>query len=188
MGEDTQAEWYYVGHYGQLGPLTLEQMSDLVADGVIDHETFVWKSGMPDWSPAKAVQDLQSRLHPDGPPPGPYSPTPHPPEFRGANAAPMNHNPNQFGTAPNPHYRSMPHGAYGNYSLVPKSDKSRVAAGILNLLPGFGRFYLGYAAHGVMQLLTTVFCGVGLIWSWIDGLYILVGGVKYDGYGRAIDE
>ncbi len=75
----------------------------------------------------------------------------------------------------------------GNYSVVPKSDKSRIAAGILNLLPGFGRFYLGYAAHGVLQLMTS-FCGVGLIWSWLDGLYIMVGGAKYDGYGRVIDD
>ncbi len=73
-------------------------------------------------------------------------------------------------------------------SGIPKSDKSRVVGGLLNILPGFGRFYLGYAAHGVLQLFTVALCGIGFVWSIIDGIYILLGGVKYDGYGRLIED
>lgn len=180
--EGTSPEWYYVGHYGQLGPLTLEQMNDLIADGVIDHETYVWKNGMADWSPAASVTELASKFQ-GTPPAGPYSTEIQPPVFDPTKAT-------QIKTDPSAQYN--PHQPYSpvtinNYITTPKSDKSRIAAGVLNILPGFGRFYLGYAAHGVLQLLTS-FCGVGLIWSWLDGLYIMVGGVKYDGYGRVIED
>lgn len=67
-----------------------------------------------------------------------------------------------------------------------RSDRSRIAAGILNLvIPGVGRMYLGYMAHGVLQLILSL-CGVGYIWSIIDGIIILTGGVKLDGYGRRL--
>ena len=65
------AEWYYVGHYGQLGPLTLQQMTELSQDGVITGGTYVWKNGMSDWSPASAVQDLAAVLGPEEPPMAP---------------------------------------------------------------------------------------------------------------------
>ena len=71
---------------------------------------------------------------------------------------------------------------------APLSDKNRTVAGLLNFLPGFGRFYLGYAAHGALQLFTAMMCGVGFIWSIIDGIYILAGGVKFDGYGRRLED
>ena len=41
------ADWYYIGHYGQLGPLTKEQIDELVDGGVIARETYVWSTGMP---------------------------------------------------------------------------------------------------------------------------------------------
>lgn len=177
-GDGGKAEWFYVGHYGQLGPLTLEQMGDLVSDGVVERDTFVWRAGMADWAPASGVSDLAVRFAGDTPPPSPYGAEVRPPEFNpGIHSAPRS----------NEGYTPYSPVNLGNYAVVPKSDKSRIAAGILNLLPGFGRFYLGYAAHGVLQLMTS-FCGVGLIWSWLDGLYIMVGGVKYDGYGRVIDD
>jgi hypothetical protein len=71
-----------------------------------------------------------------------------------------------------------------------KSDRSRTAAGILQiLLPGVGRMYLGYLAYGVIQLaLTIVTCGVLWIWSFIDGIIILSGGVRLDGYGRQLSD
>jgi hypothetical protein len=49
--------------------------------------------------------------------------------------------------------------------------------------------YLGYAAQGVIQFLLFP-CGLGVGWFWsvIDGIYILSGGLKMDGYGRRIDE
>jgi hypothetical protein len=68
-----------------------------------------------------------------------------------------------------------------------KSDRSRTAAGILQIvLPGVGRMYLGYLAYGIIQLFLAIFCGVGWIWSIIDGIVMLSGGVRLDGYGRQL--
>ena len=180
MGElQSQAEWYYVGHYGQLGPLTHEQMTELARDGVISHDTYVWKPGIGDWRPAREVPDLglslPNPIYDVVPPPAPGSPARQPQRP----PAPMVASP-------------MPGLAAGQWAYlesgIPKSDKSRVIGGLLNILPGFGRFYLGYAAHGVLQLFTVALCGIGLIWSIVDGIYILLGGVKYDGYGRLIED
>jgi hypothetical protein len=38
-------------------------------------------------------------------------------------------------------------------------------------------------AHGFLQLITMP-CVVGVLWAWIDGIIMLCGGVKLDGYGR----
>ncbi|MFD0206949.1 MULTISPECIES: DUF1707 domain-containing protein [Saccharothrix] len=66
----------------------------------------------------------------------------------------------------------------------PLSDKSRIAAGVLQLaLPfGIGRFYIGDTAIGIAQLLTCGGCG---IWSLIDGIILLVNGGT-DGQGRKL--
>lgn len=69
-----------------------------------------------------------------------------------------------------------------------RSDKSRTLGGILQLLvPGVGRIYLGYSATGILQLASSL-CGVGILWSWIDGIFILSGGVSIDGYGRHLND
>jgi hypothetical protein len=56
------------------------------------------------------------------------------------------------------------------------SDRSKVAAGLLQLfLPfGVGRFYSGHTGVGVMQLLLAPF-GVGMVWAFIDGIVMLTG-------------
>lgn len=180
--DQTVADWYYVGHYGQLGPLTFEQVSELTRDGVISADTYVWKAGMGDWRMARDTLELRSVLQISPPE---YSPPPAPvpgmPAVRPVNArAPL---------APT-HPSSVSTSAQWSYlqTSVPKSEKSRTVAGLLNLIPGIGRFYLGYAAHGALQLFTAMFCGIGFVWSVIDGIYILAGGVKYDGYGRAMQD
>ncbi|MBS1724360.1 MAG: DUF4339 domain-containing protein [Armatimonadetes bacterium] len=181
MGDQvSQPEWYYVGHYGQLGPLTFDQVQELARDGVIAPDTFVWRPGMGDWRPARDVSDLRPLVQLPQvefvPPPMPGAQTAVRPEPRMPQA---------------PAYASPVYAtSQWSYleSTVPKSDKSRTVAGLLNLMPGIGRFYLGYAAHGVLQLFTAFFCGIGFVWSIIDGIYILMGGVKYDGYGRTIED
>ncbi len=179
MSDQTpSAEWFYVGHYGQLGPLTLEQITDLARDGVITVETFVWRAGMTDWLPAQQITELRALFiqipTAFNPPPVPTmsSSVPTPPSFQAQNQS------------------IAMVGAQWQHleQTAPRSDKSRVTAGLLNLLPGIGRFYLGYAAHGILQLFTAFLCGIGFLWSIIDGIYILMGGVKYDGYGRVLQD
>jgi TM2 domain-containing membrane protein YozV len=66
------------------------------------------------------------------------------------------------------------------------SDKNRVAAGVLQiLLPfGIGRFYTGHTNIALAQLLTS-FLFVGVVWSFIDGIMLLVNGGT-DAEGRPL--
>ncbi|HSI72686.1 MAG TPA: GYF domain-containing protein [Fimbriimonas sp.] len=174
-------EWYYIGHYGQLGPLTKDQVDELIQGGVIVRETYVWRVGMTDWVPASAAGDLASSfriMQPAGPPPPPIGqvqPSALPPSYG-----------TDYATAPPV---SITHTSYHPRVSSVKSDRSRTAAGILQLVvPGVGRIYMGYAAIGVLQLVLTVCGGIGWIWSVIDGIVILGGGVKMDGYGRQMND
>ena len=63
------------------------------------------------------------------------------------------------------------------------SDRHQVVAGVLQLVfPfGIGRFYTGHTGMALAQLLTCLI-GVGVIWSWIDGIMLLAnGGTDADG-------
>lgn len=71
--------------------------------------------------------------------------------------------------------------------------KSKLVAGLLGILVGWAgvhRFYLGYHAIGVVQILVTVVtCGVGAIWGFIEGILILVGGmITTDADGRPLKD
>ena len=97
------------------------------------------------------------------------------------------------GWAPPPGQYYPPHPAapYGVHPVtgVPYSDKSRIVAGVLQLvIPlGIGRFYMGYTGLGVAQLLVTIFtCGIGAIWPFIDGILILVNDDVTDAEGRPL--
>ncbi len=59
---------------------------------------------------------------------------------------------------------------------MPFSDRQKVVAGVLQLvIPlGVGRFYSGHIGMGLAQLLLS-FLGIGVIWSFIDGILILAG-------------
>lgn len=176
-------EWYYIGHYGQLGPLSREQIDDLIRDGVITRDTYVWRSGMSDWIGAARVPDLhdtfQSSTAVAAPPP--------PPSPRPAAPSPTTATMSSYGA--DPLASVAPSAYYPTFGGI-RSDRSRTAAGILQLfLPGVGRMYLGYMAYGVLQLvLTFATCGFLYIWSFIDGIIILTGGVKLDGYGRQLND
>lgn len=174
------AEWFYYGQYGEIGPLELAQIQELVEVGVIANETIVWRTGMVNWTPAAAVPELQDSLRQNRRPPAPPSvapTTPNRPPTPG------------FTPGPTPTHSNLPNPSASRspYPLL-ESDKSRVAAGILQLvLPGIGRIYLGYAAIGVLQLVLSL-CGVGAVWAWIDGIIILSGGTRLDGYGRELKD
>jgi TM2 domain-containing membrane protein YozV len=91
----------------------------------------------------------------------------------------------------------------------PSSDKSKITAGLLQLIPGLvmglggiGRLYAGQIGLGVFQLIATAFgwvsfwCGFFLVlpffvfvgcWLWfvIDGI-VLLAGRPVDGQGRPL--
>lgn len=174
------AEWFYIGHYGQLGPLTQDQLEELVVDGVVSPETYVWRPGMADWVRAAAMPELMPALRttfqasPPTPPPGPGLARPAAPPVQ---LAPHRPPPPAIGGD-----------AYAMALAMPVSDKNRYVAGVLQFIPGVGRLYLGYAAQGVLQILLTPLCLLGWVWSIIDGIVMLSGGVKYDGYGRKLPD
>ena len=128
--------------------------------------------------------------------PPPYQPPPYYPP------------PGQLGPAgqfpppvyPYPYYGD-PMAPYGRDPLTgePLSDKSKVVAGLLQLLGlvgilGIGRIYLGQTGFGIAQLISglligIVTCGIGfivpVIWGIIDAVLILTGKVR-DPQGRSL--
>lgn len=83
---------------------------------------------------------------------------------------------------------------YGRHPMTgePFSEKSKVIAGLLQLLGlfgilGIGRFYLGYTGLGVAQLLVGLFtCGIGaVIWGIVDAILLLTDKVR-DPQGRPL--
>jgi hypothetical protein len=77
---------------------------------------------------------------------------------------------------------------YGRDPLTgrPYSDRLKVIAALLQLfLPfGTGRFYTGHTGIAIAQLLL-VFVGVGVVWSFIDGI-VLLAGSPTDPQGRPL--
>lgn len=155
--------WYYIGYHGQNGPIPFGELNDLIESHVITPETHVWCKGLPDWTPAGRIPELH--------------------EFLPVNVAdlPPATSPRQstYHFEPSSGYLQPP-------SWELNSARNRYVAGCLNFIPGVGRLYLGYIGIGLAQLLTFLFCGIGLIWAWIDALIILTGGVSFDADGRRI--
>jgi hypothetical protein len=185
------AEWHYIGNYGQLGPLKEDQMQELIEVGVIESKTYVWREGLSDWMWAKDVQELvgyfgnapSGTATPPPPPPGRFD-VQGPGPFDGPKPDPVNFPSVTARMAP-PKLPAAYHPNVPADTYVIVSDKSRVVAGMLNFLPGFGRFYLGYSSIGLLQLMLSP-CGIGWVWSIIDGIGILAGACPEDGYGRQI--
>jgi TM2 domain-containing membrane protein YozV len=87
-----------------------------------------------------------------------------------------------------------PSAPYGRHPVTgePYSDKSKVIAGLLQLiglfgLVGFGRIYLGQTGLGIAQLLVgLVTCGLGaVVWGIVDAILILTDKVR-DPQGRPL--
>ena len=75
-------------------------------------------------------------------------------------------------------YGASPAAPYGVHPTtgIPYSDKSKLVAGLLQLLLplGIGRLYTGYTGLGLAQLAVTILtCGLGAIWPFIDGIIML---------------
>lgn len=141
---------------------------------------------------------------PNQPPQYPSEPDPNQP--------PADQNPDPYGQQPygqqppaepyygQPGYGQQPYGygpsgafpaaPYGVHPMtgVPYSDKSKIIAGVLQLvIPlGIGRMYMGDVRTGVIQLIVTIItCGLGALWPFIDGIMLLVGDPK-DEFGRPL--
>jgi TM2 domain-containing membrane protein YozV len=73
---------------------------------------------------------------------------------------------------------------------LPYSDKSKLIAGLLQIfVSGVGRMYIGQVGLGVAQLLVAIFtCGIGALWSIIDGIMILVNDAPKDAQGRILKQ
>jgi len=201
VGNIAVGEWYYIGHYGQLGPLTREQIDELIEGEVISRDTYVWKQGMGNWVYAGQLPELLPKFQThvpamDPPPPpdtsaaGPFRGQP----MSGAQSRTYTSSAGQ-GSLPRmgPAYSTDPRMSPAPYPNQPttfvalRSNKSRIAGGVLQfVIPGIGRMYMGYWGIGILQFLLTAFCGVGALWSYIDAIVILTGGVKIDGYGRVL--
>lgn len=54
--------WYYAAQGQQQGPLSEDQLRDLVARGVVTGETLVWSDGMTGWEKASQVPGLMGNL------------------------------------------------------------------------------------------------------------------------------
>ncbi|MBS1706898.1 MAG: DUF4339 domain-containing protein [Armatimonadetes bacterium] len=184
MDQHKQAEWFYVGTYGQLGPLTLDQIQELVRDRVVEPETYVWKSTFSTWVMARNAPELAPSF-------SGLSQDLLPPPLPGQSPPPMVSPPTPSPMMPAPHLNRPLMANPQMYALqyLPRSDRSRIAGGILQLLvPGIGRIYLGYYGIGFLQLVLVLMCGIGYIWSLIDGIAILCGTTRIDGFGRALPD
>ena len=59
----------------QAGPFNMQQLQQMVMNGQLLTNTFVWKQGMPNWVEAGQVMELQSIFNSMPPPPPPMPPT-----------------------------------------------------------------------------------------------------------------
>jgi TM2 domain-containing membrane protein YozV len=144
------------------------------------------------------------------PPQQPFNYPPPPPQAGFGYPPPM---PEQYPEYPEPgmsHYPPPPpppgvyydpSAPYGRDVLTgePLSDKSKVIAGLLQLiglfgLLGFGRIYIGQTGLGVAQLvigivITVVTCGFGFIvpfvWAIVDAIIMFAGSAR-DSQGRPL--
>ncbi|MCV7279393.1 TM2 domain-containing protein [Mycolicibacterium flavescens] len=117
------------------------------------------------------------------PPPPPQQP-PYPPP-PGQYPPPPAGYPSAYGDPTAPYGRNPMTGE-------PYSDKSKIVAGLLQLiglfgLVGIGRIYLGYTGLGIAQLVVgLITCGIGaIIWGIIDAVLILTDRVR-DPQGRPL--
>lgn len=117
----------------------------------------------PDGDP---YQQQQPPPYGQQPPPPPYGQQPPPPYGQ------------QWTPTGSMAYGVSPATPYGVHPVtgVPYSDKSKLVAGLLQILIplGIGRFYTGYTGLGVAQLVVTLItCGIGALWPFIDGIIML---------------
>jgi TM2 domain-containing membrane protein YozV len=165
------------------GPDDNENTAPLPPDGWQQPPAGGWQQQPPQQGPPPEWQQGP----PQGPPQGQQGPPQGPPQ--GWQPPPPGWQPPPgpygYGYPPNP---AAPYGIHP-ITGIPYSDKSKVVAGVLQLVVplGIGRFYMGDTNIGIAQLLVTlVTCGVGALWPFIDGILILVNDTATDAQGRPL--
>jgi predicted Zn finger-like uncharacterized protein len=58
-GGDASVEWYAVIDGDRAGPITSDEVAAYVNEGVLDGDSYVWRSGLDDWEPLKDIDSLK---------------------------------------------------------------------------------------------------------------------------------
>jgi membrane protease subunit (stomatin/prohibitin family) len=66
-----QTQYFYASNGQQMGPVSIEQLKGFFANRTINKDSLIWKQGMSNWTALKDVQELQSFLGGNTPPPLP---------------------------------------------------------------------------------------------------------------------
>lgn len=153
-----------------MGGITLSEQNPY---GTNPHEQQPY--GQQPYDPSKPGYGYPQQGPPQGPPQPGYG---YPPQ--GAPGGPgYPAQPGAYTGDPNAPYGYDPYGR-------PYSDKSKITAGVLQLLLGgfgIGRFYTGHTGMALGQLFTCGGCGV---WALIDGILLLTGNSATDAQGRIL--
>jgi TM2 domain-containing membrane protein YozV len=144
------SEWYY-SHGGQRhGPVSSDQLKELVASGKLRADDLIWKEGMDNWMPA----GKSKKLFPGTP----------------AAAGPASAAPARMGDVDHAPAAGMP----------PDISYKKLAAGLTAIQVGslgVHKFILGRNTAGLITLLVTLLgCGVGAIVMVVIGM---MEGIQY---------
>jgi TM2 domain-containing membrane protein YozV len=146
-------DWYYARNGQHQGPLSEEQLRQMVASGQVVATDVVWKTGMQAWVPAH--QAFPPGLPAGAPPPPPAVSSP-----------PAHSQPVYAQQASAPQQQ-----AYSQASAQPPRQRiAYILLGVFLGTLGIYNFYAGYTGRAVAQLLITIFIG-WLIVPWL-GVWI----------------
>ncbi len=146
--------WFISINGEQKGPYPTDQLRQLIADGFVPRDAFVWRDGMAQWLPLSQVNIADE---------GGPAVAPTVPQYRNTISD----------------QQDMSNGTTimsNTMTSTSASEKRILPAFLLCFLLGFlgvHRFYVGKIGTGILQLIT--FGGLG-IWALIDLIYIIVGG------------
>ena len=71
-----EAEYYIYINGERKGPYRCAKVKEMIEDGIVGKETYLWKSGMDDWREASKVEAVSSKFQREGPPPPPAPDSP----------------------------------------------------------------------------------------------------------------
>lgn len=166
-----QATWFYAVGTVQQGPVTAEQVLQMLQNNQIGGDTLVWRDGMADWVPASSLPEFQLAApppqqvsqQPQWPPPPPVDP----PQWNpGAPVPPP--------AAPN---YSAGYGASLPYSSLPPEAQQLQSQATTSMVVGIISLVVSGCVCGPVGL------GLG-IWAWTLGNKIPPG-YPFSGQGNA---